>query len=270
MTTERDTAQKALASKEKSLAALQQQLDDANAQIDAVKNAAGDEARAQMDTLTADLEKAKTALTTRATNAELAAIDKPDPDTATDTVKDPVPGQADAASPENSSQMQQERDLYASELKTMTGNFTALQTEKAALEKTVADLKSQLKDAGVTTTAQTASDAIWGATAIDQSGSIYSLQNQTDEKLAQVGVIAKCRNKSGSRCEPLASYNNACLSVARIKGQKPTPENYAYFIHKSWKTASQTALERCESMGTACTVRFIACSPDGLSRPAPN
>jgi predicted nucleic acid-binding Zn-ribbon protein len=165
--------------------------------------------------------------------------------------------------------LREERDLYADELKKMTANFSAIQAQKAELEKTVAGMKAGGKEGNLAAAdnADTAA-TIWGATAIDPSGAVYSVQNKTTEKEARTGVANLCQTKSGSRCEALASYSSACFSLARFAGEQPSVDNFAYFVHKDAKTARRTALERCESQGMACTTRFTACSPDALSKAA--
>jgi predicted nucleic acid-binding Zn-ribbon protein len=280
--------EQALAQRDAALRDLQAKLSVANIQIDALKvvanktTEAGLEKTAMSDKLKqlsteldktgqelSDREQALTEATAKLQEAEakLAAANKRNDELVADAQQDdPGQSQTQAATDENAGRLQEERDLYASELKTMTANFSALQAEKTKLEKTVADLQSQAKEASLTTS-QIPSKAIWGATAIDQNGAIYSLQNQVSEKIAQENVNAMCHGKSGGRCETLSSYSNACFSVARFQGEQPASDNYAYFVHKDWKTASQTALEHCQSMGMACTVRFTACSPDMLSKP---
>jgi hypothetical protein len=280
--------EQALAQRDATLRDVQAKLSVANIQIDALKvvanktTEAGLEKTAMSDKLKqlsseldktgqelSDREQALTDATAKLhdTEAKLAAANKHNEELVADAEKDD-PGQSrtQAATDENAGRLQEERDLYASELKTMTANFSALQAEKTTLEKTVADLQSQMKEANLTTS-QIPSKAVWGATAIDRNGAIYSLQNQVSEKIAQENVNAMCRGKSGARCETLSSYSNACFSLARFQGEQPTADNFAYFVHKNWKTASQTALEHCESMGVSCTVRFTACSPDALSKP---
>jgi predicted nucleic acid-binding Zn-ribbon protein len=165
--------------------------------------------------------------------------------------------------------LREERDLYASELKKMTANFSAIQAQKAELEKTVAGMKVQAKQGNLAAADSVdAAATIWGATAIDPSGAVYSVQNKMTEKEAQSGVANLCRSKSGGRCEALASYSSACFSLARFADEQPSVDNFAYFVHKDAKTARRTALERCESQGVACTTRFTACSPDALSKAA--
>ncbi|MDB5525295.1 MAG: hypothetical protein JWM58_3058 [Rhizobium sp.] len=278
--------QQQLAERDGALRDVQSKLSVANIQIDALKVFAGKTTEAGLEKtamseklkqLTAELDKTSQSLSDREqalteataklrdTETRLALADKRNEELA---AGQPEQGQTETqtASDDTPARLQEERDLYANELKTMTANFSALQTEKAGLEKTVADLQAQIKDANITTS-QIPSKAVWGATAIDQSGAIYSLQNQTAQKLAQDNVTALCSGKSRARCESLTTYSNACFSVARFRDEGPASDNYAYFVHKDWKTASQTALERCQSMGAACTVRFTACSPDMLSKP---
>ena len=114
------------------------------------------------------------------------------------------------------------------------------------------------------------SRAIWGATAIDQTGAIYSLQNQTAEKTATDNVVALCKGKSNGRCEPLRTYSKSCFSLARIEGEGPRNDNFGFAVGKDWQTAESSATRQCEELGANCTVRFTACSPDALSKPAVN
>ena len=285
LTAEVKQGEKQLAERDAALRDVQAKLSVANIQVDALKVVAGKTTEAGLEKtaiseklaqLTAELDKTSQNLSDREqaltdataklrdTETKLAAANKRNEQLSAEAQKDP--SQTQVASDETTGRLQEERDLYANELKTMTGNFSTLQAEKAKLEKTVTNLQSQIKETNLATS-QIPSKAIWGATAVDQSGAIYSLQNQLGEKLAQENVTAMCRGKSRSRCEALTTYNNACFSVARFQGEGPASDNYAYFVHKDWKTASKTALERCQSMGTSCTVRFTACSPDGLSKP---
>lgn len=277
-----------LAQRDAALRDVQAKLSVANIQIDALKvianktTEAGLEKTAMNDKLkqlSAELDKTGQELSDREqaladangklqdAEARLADATKRNEQLVADARQaDPARSQTQAAPDDNAGRLQQERDLYASELKSMTESFSALQAQKTELEKTVADLQSQIKEANLTTS-QIPSKAVWGATAIDQSGAVYSLQNQVSEKIAQDNVAAMCRGKSGARCETLTSYQNACFSLARFQGEQPATDNYAYFVNKDWKTASQTALERCQSMGVSCTIRFTACSPDALSKP---
>jgi predicted nucleic acid-binding Zn-ribbon protein len=290
LTAEVKRNQQQLAERDAALRDAQAKLSVANIQVDALKVVAGKTTEAGLEKtamsekvaqLTAELDKTSQNLSDREqaltdatarlrdTEAKLAAAGKRNDELAAKASQQQGQTQTELASGENTNRLQEERDLYANELKTMTGNFSALQAEKTKLEKALSDLQSQNKQASLTIS-KTASKAIWGATAIDQNGAIYSLQNQAGEKLAQDNVAAMCRGKSGARCETLATYNNACFSVARVEGEGPTADNYAYFVHRDWKTAARTALERCESMGTSCTTRFTACSPEALSKPISN
>lgn len=290
LTADLKKSEQQLAERDAALRDLQAKLSVANIQIDALKAIANKTTEAglektamsqKLEQLSAELDKTGQNLSDREqaladataklrdAESKLAAANKRNDQLAADAGQGPADNQTEAASDENAGRLQEERDLYANELKSMTSKFSALQAEKVALEKSVADLQAQIKDTGATTTSNT-SKAVWGATAIDRTGAVYSLQNQVSEKIAQENVAAMCRGKSGARCETLSSYSNACFSLARLEGEQPAPDNYAYFVHKSWKMASVAAKERCESMGMRCTVRFTACSPDALSKPASN
>jgi predicted nucleic acid-binding Zn-ribbon protein len=279
-----EDAERQLAEREKAMRDAQAQLSVANIQIDALKavaeksTGAGFEKdaldkkiasqAAELDRLTqaiADRDGALAAASEKLKTAETALAAQATFDAANGT-----PSNAQATAPsEELRRLREERDLYQSELKTLTDNFTTLQTQKTNLEKTVASLQAEMKG-GTLTTSQIPAKAVWGATAIDQTGTIYALQNQTAEKSAGDNVTAMCRGKSKFRCELLATYSNACFSVARFEGEGPASDNFAYFVHKDWKTSADTAVERCQSLGAACTVRFTACSPDALSKPVSN
>lgn len=287
LNTQLKQSEQQLSQRDATLRDVQAKLSVANIQIDALKVIANKTTEAGLEKtamseklarLTSELDKTSQALSDREqaltdatarlrdTEAKLAAANKRNDELVADAGQNPDQRQPQAASDETPDRLQEERDLYAKELKNLTTSFSILKSEKSDLEKTVADLKAQVKG-GTQTASLGPSKAIWGATAIDQTGAIYSLQNQISQKVAQENVTAICRGKSGSRCEALATYSNACLSVARFQGEQPAADNYAYFVHRDWKTASRTALERCESMGMSCTVRFTACSPDALSKP---
>jgi chromosome segregation ATPase len=279
LTAENKASEQKLAEREKTLRDAQAKLSVANVQIDALKIVAGKSTEAGLEKqamsekvaqLTADLDKAGKALEEKEQALAEASAKLRDADTklaAAQEQQQQNQQPTETASNETANRLQQERDIYAEELKTMTTNFTALQEEKAELQKEVAELQTQMKD-DTGTTPSASSKAIWGATAIDQTGTIYALQNQTAEKAALDNVTAICRGKSKYRCEALTTYSNACFSVARFEGEGPAADNYAYFVHKDWKKSAASALERCQSMGANCTVRFTACSPDGLSKPA--
>lgn len=272
-----------LAERDAALRDVQAKLAVANVQVDALKLAASKSAQADLEkksleekvaSLTRELDAAAQNLSDREAKLAEAAKKLQDAETrlkaaseqkVASAAQDTTAIDPDAYATEAFKRLEEERDLYAEELKSLTSKFSALQEEKTKLEKEVASLEQKLADPKAT--ASTPGRAVWGATAIDRNGAIYSLQNQLSEQLAQDNVNAICRGKSGGRCQPLAAYSNACISVARFEGEDPANDNYAYFVHRDWKVAAQTARERCESMGMACTVRFTACSPDSLSKP---
>ena len=167
------------------------------------------------------------------------------------------------------SRLEQERDLYAEELKAMAESFNTLKAERDRLAEAAGNAEQQ--NASLQTDSRTSgSRAIWGATAIDQTGAIYSLQNQISEKTASENVVALCRGKSNGRCEPLRTYSNGCFSLARIAGEGPRNDNFGFAVDKDWKAAESAAIRQCKQLGADCNVRFTACSPDVLSRPTAN
>lgn len=151
----------------------------------------------------------------------------------------------------------------------MTESFNALKAERDRLADTTG--KAEQQSASLDTDgAVSGSRAIWGATAIDQTGAIYSLQNQIAEKTATENVVALCRGKSNGRCEPLRTYSKSCFSLARIDGEGPRNDNFGFAVSKDWQSAESGAVRQCEELGGNCTVRFTACSPDALSKQAAN
>ncbi|MBX9456553.1 MAG: DUF4189 domain-containing protein [Rhizobium sp.] len=151
----------------------------------------------------------------------------------------------------------------------MTESFNALKAERDRLAETAG--RAEQQTASLDTQGAIAdSRAVWGATAIDQTGAIYSLQNQVAEKSASENVVALCRGKSNGRCEPLRSYSNSCFSLARIEGEGPRNDNFGFSVNKDWQSAESGAVRQCKELGGNCTVRFTACSPDALSKPAVN
>jgi hypothetical protein len=152
----------------------------------------------------------------------------------------------------------------------MTESFSTLKAEKDKLVETVKNLEEQVASANPNAGGSSDNRAIWGSTAIDRTGAVYSLQNQIAEKTANENVISMCRGKSQSGCEPLRTYSNACFSLARIEGEGPRNDNFGFAVNKDWKSAESSAVRQCEELGASCTVRFTVCSPDVLSKPAAN
>jgi hypothetical protein len=151
----------------------------------------------------------------------------------------------------------------------MTESFNALKAERDRLADAAG--KAEQQSASLDTEgAASGSRAVWGATAIDQTGAIYSLQNQIAEKTATENVLALCKGKSNGRCEALRTYSKSCFSLARIEGEGPRNDNFGFSVDKTWQSAESSAVRQCEELGANCTVRFTACSPDALSKPAVN
>lgn len=285
-----DKAAQDLAARDAGLRDIQSKLSVANVQIEALKQVAGKATEADLERGTladriteltgqidkadkdlaakeTELRKAKTSLDTanallESNNAELEKLKTTAADTT--TASDVAP-QSDA----DSVRLKQERDLYAKELSAMTESFNALKAERDRLADAAGKADGQTASLD-TEGAISENRAIWGATAIDQTGAIYSLQNQIAEKSANDNVIALCKGKSNGRCEPLRTYSKSCFSLARIEGEGPRNDNFGFSVAKDWKSAEATAKRQCEELGASCTVRFTACSPDGLSKPAVN
>jgi hypothetical protein len=283
-----DKAVQDLASRDATLRDVQSKLSVANVQIEALKQVAGKATSADLERSTLadritelttqidaadkalaakdqELKKATTSL--EAANALLASNE-----TELKKLQGAAAPASDSSNAEDAgalAQMKQERDLYAQELSQMTESLKVLKAERDRLAEAAGDPTRQEANlaAGIVTSE---SRAIWGATAIDQAGAIYSLQNQTNEKIANDNAVAMCRGKSNGRCEPLRSYSNSCFSLARIEGEGPRNDNFGFSINKDWKSAERSALQQCEELGGNCTVRFTACSPDALSKPAAN
>lgn len=270
-----------LATRDAALRDVQAKLSVADVQIEALKKVAGkatsadlekstladrvaeltaqaDKASQQLAAKDAELRKAKTSLD--AANA-LLSKNAADVEQAREqaAVAQDAPT-ADAAT----EQLKQERDLYAKELAAMTESLKALKAERDRLAAVAPGADATA--ASVNAVAE--SRAIWGATAIDQTGAIYSLQNQISEKAASENALALCKGKSNGSCEPLRAYSNTCFSLARIDGEGPQNDNFGFSMDKDWKKAEAGAIRQCEELGADCTVRFTVCSPDGLSKPA--
>jgi hypothetical protein len=286
LSTQLDKATQDLATRDASLRDVQSQLSVIKVQKEALEQLAGKATEAdlerttladQITTLTgqidkadkdlaareAELKKAKTSLDTANVLLESNAveIEKLKSSAAATTASDVAP-QSDA----DSVRLKEERDLYAKDLSAMTESFKALKAER---DRLAAAVNAGQQTASLDTEgAVSESRAVWGATAIDQTGAVYSLQNQIAEKSASENVIALCRGKSNGRCEPLRTYSKSCFSLARIEGEGPRNDNFGFSVGKDWKSAEATAKRECEELGANCTVRFTACSPDGLSKPA--
>ena len=280
-----DKSAQDLASRDQALRDVQAKLSVANVQIEALKQVAGKATEADLERSTLadriteltgqidkadkelaakeeELRKAKTSLD--AANALLASNAAELKKLQASASAAPSGDPQDAAA---MARLKQERDLYAQELSAMTESLKALKAERDRLAQSAGDAEQQTAslDAGG---AISESRAVWGATAIDQTGAIYSLQNQLAEKLATENAVALCRGKSNGRCEALRTYSNSCFSLARIKGEGPRNDNFGFAVNKDWKTAESAAIRQCEELGAGCTVRFTACSPDNLSKPS--
>jgi hypothetical protein len=283
-----DKAVQDLATRDASLRDVQSKLSVANVQIEALKQVAGKATEAdlerttladQITELTAQIDKADKDLAAKedelkkvktsldAANALLASntaeIEKLKESAANTTGTTEVAPQSDP----DTTRLKQERDLFAKELSAMTESFKALKAERDRLADATGKTEEQTASLD-TEGAVTESRAIWGATAIDQTGAIYSLQNQIAEKTATENVVALCRGKSNGRCEPLRTYSKSCFSLARIEGEGPRNDNFGFAVGKDWQSAESSATRQCKELGGNCTVRFTACSPDALSKPA--
>jgi predicted nucleic acid-binding Zn-ribbon protein len=291
-----DKAVQDLATRDQALRDVQAKLSVANVQIEALKQVAGKATEADLEKstladrisdLTAQIDKADKDLA--AQDAEIRKL-KTSLDAAnalastnaaeleklkTENGNGPESQAANAAGDQPRSQdraliqrLTEERDLYSEELSAMTKSFNALKAERDRLAGATVGGQQQAS----LTEMPNAGDlrSVWGATAIDQTGAIYSLQNQTAEKTATDNVVALCRGKSNGRCEALKTYESACFSLARIEGEGPRNDNFGFAVEKNWKNAEAAALRQCEELGGNCTVRFTACSPDTLSKPVAN
>lgn len=282
-----DKAVQDLATRDQTLRDVQAKLSVANVQIEALKQVAGKATEADLERgtladriseLTGQIDKADKDLAARenelrkakadldAANARLAAnageMEKLKATASAAPEGDPQDAAAMA-------RLKEERDLYAKELSTMTESLKALKAERDRLAEAAGNAEQQPASLD-TGDRVSGSRSVWGATAIDQSGAIYSLQNQIAEKSATDNVVALCRGKSNGRCEPLRTYSNSCFSLARIDGEGPRNDNFGFAVDKNWKTAESSAIRQCEELGANCTVRFTACSPDALSKPSVN
>ena len=283
-----DKATRDLAARDAALRDAQSKLSVANVQIEALKQVAGKATEADLERTTLadritdltgqldkadkdlaakenELRKAKTSLETANAllSSNAAEIEKLKTATASAVAATDATPQSDP----DTARLKQERDLFAKELSAMTESFNALKAERDRLSEAVGSAEQQSASLD-TDDAVSGSRAVWGATAIDQTGAIYSLQNQTAEKSATDNVVALCRGKSNGRCEPLRTYSKSCFSLARIEGEGPRNDNFGFAVGKDWKSAESSAVRQCEELGANCTVRFTACSPDALSKPA--
>lgn len=280
-----DKAAQDLATRDASLREVQSQLSVITVQKEALEKLAGKAGEADLERTTladriteltsqidkaekdlaardAELRKTRTSLETANALVESGAAEL-------ERLKAASTSQVATAPGADSQRLQQERDLYAEEVRAMTRSFNDLKAERdrlaAALERAGTDT------AALDTEASTpASRAFWGATAIDQTGAVYSIQNQTTQKSASDNAIARCRSESDGRCEPLRTYQNSCFSLARIEGEGPRNDNFGFSIGRDRKASEAAAMRECEQLGASCTVRFTACSSDSLSKPAVN
>lgn len=281
-----DTAVQDLAARDATLRDVQSKLSVANVQIEALKQVAGKATSADLERTTLadritelttqidtadkalaakDQELAKSRTSLDAANALLASNEAE-----LKKLREAAPASTSANAEDGAlTQMKEERDLYAEELAKMTESLKALKAERDRLAEAAGDPTRQEANLSASVGASE-SRAVWGATAIDQTGAIYSLQNQTTEKVANDNAVALCRGKSNGRCEALRSYSNSCFSLARIEGEGPRNDNFGFAVNKDWKSAERSAISQCEELGGSCTVRFTACSPDALSKPAAN
>lgn len=276
-----DKARSDLAEREKVLRDVQSKLEVADVQIDALKTMAGKNSEANLEKsaledkiaqLMADLDTAtKSAGDSKAKLAELdQKLLETETMLATATSQRETDQQGvavETASSEATSQLRQERDLYAKELKALTDNFAILKAQNDQLEKQIATLKGTDKGPSVAGTPDATTDTLWGASAIDMSGAIYAVNNQATKASAQANALAKCRNQSDFGCKALTSFQNSCFSVARFQDESPATDNYAFSVDANWKRSAAESLGRCERRGSRCTVRFTTCSPDSLSKP---
>lgn len=260
-----DKATQDLAARDAALRDVQSKLSVANVQIEALKQVAGKAAEADLERstladriteLTAQIDKAGKELAAKDEELKQLKAAATNTNGATDV--------APQADPENA-RLKQERDLYAKELSALTESFNALKAERDRLADASGKVEQQSASLD-TEGAVSGSRAIWGATAIDQTGAIYSLQNQIAEKTATDNVLALCRGKSNGRCEALRTYSKSCFSLARIEGEGPRNDNFGFAVGKNWQSAESSAVRQCEELGANCTVRFTACSPDSLSK----
>jgi hypothetical protein len=262
-----DKATQDLAARDASLRDIQSKLSVANVQIEALKQIAGKAAEAELERttladriteLTGQLDKVDKELAAKEEELRKAKESAANVTSATDVTPQSEPETA---------RLIQERDLYAKELSALTESFNALKAERDRLADAAGKVEQQTASLD-TEGAVSESRAMWGATAIDQAGAIYSLQNQIAEKTATENVLALCRGKSNGRCEPLRTYSKSCFSLARIEGEGPRNDNFGFAVGKSWQAAESNAVRQCEELGANCTVRFTACSPDTLSKAA--
>lgn len=282
-----DKAVQDLASRDQALRDVQAKLSVANVQIEALKQVAGKATEADLERstladriseLTEQIDKADKELAAKDEQLKKAktSLDAANALLASNTEEleklragsDDVPA-ADRQDSALATRLERERDLYAQELSAMTESFNALKAERDRLAQATGNAEQQAAslDAGGDISGVR---SVWGATAIDQTGAIYSLQNQTAEKSATDNVVALCRGKSNGRCEALRTYSNSCFSLARIEGEGPQNDNFGFAVNKDWKSAEGAAIRQCEELGGNCTVRFTACSPDSLSKPLAN
>ncbi len=137
-------------------------------------------------------------------------------------------------------------------------------TERTALNGRIRELEQQaaLRDLAPAHNAET---AIWMAAAVDRGGSVQTITNQLTRESAETIALKLC---GSAECRLVGSYDNACFSLSRPVGQKPTAANWRHAADSNSADAERRALRECEiATGRTCDTRFTVCSPASLSRP---
>ena len=137
-------------------------------------------------------------------------------------------------------------------------------TERTTLNGRVRELEQQvaLHDLAAARGPET---AIWMAAAVDRGGSVQTITNQVTREIAEKIAMKLC---GGDECQLVGSYDNACFSLSRPVGQKPTAANWRHAADSNGADAERRALRECEiATGRTCDTRFTVCSPASLSRP---
>lgn len=142
-------------------------------------------------------------------------------------------------------------------------------TEQAQMIKLrdaeISSLRMQPAQSGITPDSVPQDTARWLAAAVDRGGSIQTITNQLSRESAEKIAMKLC---GGGECRLVGSYDNACFSLSRPVGQRPTAANWWYAVDRDGTDAERRARRECDiSTGRTCDTRFTVCSPASLNRP---
>ncbi|WP_105429479.1 DUF4189 domain-containing protein [Neorhizobium sp. T6_25] len=126
-------------------------------------------------------------------------------------------------------------------------------------------VKSEPKDKVIASesseTSTQANRAIFGAASLNlKTGTIYVIANQIDPAAATKISIRMC----GDGCQPITTFQNQCLSVARRSGEGIKPDNWVSAMGSSAEEADEVALQGCTERMGSCKIRLNICSPESI------